>query len=87
MWAPFRIKKKIKNLFLGVSKSDFIQTPQWKVFIQKSGQNFFIVKSLLFMVKIMILMILRNSRQFFGKICTGQFVGQNIGYIALITSH
>jgi hypothetical protein len=49
---------------------------QWEHFIQKGGQNFFLFRFLLFVVKIMFSTILWDLRRFFGKIRTGQFVGK-----------
>jgi hypothetical protein len=59
---------------------------QWKVFIQKGGQIFFLFRFSIFGVKIMFSLLLGDTKSFFGEICPGQFVGQNSGNIALIAS-
>jgi hypothetical protein len=59
-------------------------TSQWEHFIQKGGQKFYLVRILLFMVRILLFFHLKDSWPFFDKIRSGQFVGKNSGYSANI---
>jgi hypothetical protein len=78
------IVSQIKFLFLKLLCSNG-SPAQWEHFIQKGGRNFFFVKILLFMGKIMIF-IVQTPSTYFGKNSTGQNSGKNALHNANIDS-
>ncbi len=85
-YSDGRRKRRSKTRWIDGVLEDLKALAQWKVFIQKGGQNFFLLIFLIFGVKTMFSMILWDSTQFFGKIRPGQFLGQNLGFNILLTS-
>ncbi len=55
--------------------------PQREHFIQKGGQKFFLVRILLFIIRIIFFMDLKDFWPFFDEIRPGQFVGKLIHVI------
>jgi hypothetical protein len=85
-YSDGRRKRRSRTRWIDGVLEDLKALAQWKVFMQKCGQKFFLLIFLIYGVKTMFSMILWDSTQFFGKIRSGQLLGQNLGYNILLTS-